>query len=306
MSSGLAKVQVLLSTYNGEKYLAELLDSVLGQNVPNLDILIRDDGSTDGTLHVLEKYELSVNVMVLQGENLGVAGSFFTLLEASSPDTTYIAFCDQDDVWQTDKVLRAINILAEYGDNTPAMYCSRVTLADENLKILGYSQIPSRGLSFGNALVQNVATGCTIVINNAARQLILKQLPSSAMVHDWWIYLVVSAYGQVVYDNESRILYRQHGGNAIGEPPGLCAKWLKRVYRFARQGGLRFVTAQAAEFREIYGELLPLDKKAILDRFLDGRSKVMGRLRLALWSDTYRQIWVDDFIFRVLVVLNRI
>lgn len=301
-----SRVQVLLSTYNGQRYLKELMDSVLNQDFPNLEMLVRDDGSTDDTLHVLEEYKGLKNVQILQGNNIGVVRSFFALLEISSPDVEYIAFCDQDDVWKEDKVSRAVGFLEKHCNNVPAMYCSRVTLADEKLKILGFSQIPGREPAFGNALVQNVATGCTIIINNAARQLILKKLPSSAMIHDWWIYLVVSAFGIVIYDVESRILYRQHSSNMIGEKSGLFIKWINRAGRFLKHGRIPFVTMQSKEFSKIYGESLPIDKKIILDRFIDERRTFMGRLRYAFRGETYRQAKVDDIIFRVLIILNRI
>lgn len=298
-------VQVLLSTYDGQKYLEELMNSVLNQDFPDLEILVRDDGSTDETARILEKYSGLENVQILYGDNLGVVGSFFALLEASSPDAEYIAFCDQDDVWEKDKVSRAIGIIKKYVD-TPAMYCSRVTLVDENLKMLGFSQIPRREPAFGNALVQNVATGCTIVINNAARQILSKKLPSAAVIHDWWIYLVVSAFGKVIYDFESRILYRQHSANTIGEKSGLAAKWLKRAGRFLKYGRIPFVTKQAVEFSMIYGESLPADKKIILERFINERSTFMGRWRYCLRGETYRHSKLDDLIFRVLIILNRI
>ena len=300
------KVQVLLSTYNGQKYLKELMDSVLNQDFSNLEILVRDDGSTDETLCVLERYSGIKNVQISPGENLGVVKSFLKLLQLSSPDAKYVAFCDQDDVWKEDKVSRAISILEKYCNNLPVMYCSRVTIVDEKLKIIGSSQIPRREPAFGNALVQNIATGCTIIINNAARQLILKKLPSSAMVHDWWIYQVVSAFGKVIYDLESRILYRQHSGNMIGEKSSMFLKWRERTRRFLKHGRIQYVALQAEEFSKIYGETLPLDKKLILERFINDRKTFMGRLRYAFKSETYRQTKVDDIIFRVLIILNRI
>jgi len=303
---GSARVQVLLSTYNGQTYLKELMDSVLSQDYPELAMLVRDDGSTDDTSRILEKYSSLKNVQILHGKNLGVVRSFFTLLEISSPDAEYIAFCDQDDVCKEDKVSRAIGILGKHSNNTPAMYCSRVTLVDENLKILGYSQIPRRELNFGNALVQNVATGCTIIINDAARRLFLEKLSSSAVMHDWWIYIVVSAFGKVIYDTESKTLYRQHAANVIGEKSGMVARWTKRIKRFLKHGRIPCVTLQAKEFSKIYVESLPLDKKIILDRFINERSTFLGRLRYAFTGETYRQTKIDDVIFRVLIILNRI
>lgn len=280
------------------------MDSVLHQDFLELTILVRDDGSTDETLRVLEKYSGLRNVQILQGHNIGVAGSFFTLLEVSSPEAEYVAFCDQDDVWKEDKISRAIGILEKHCNNVPAMYCSRSTLVDEKLNLLGLSQFYGRKPAFGNALVQNIATGSTIVINNAARQLLLRKLPSAAIIHDWWIYLVVSAFGKVIYDFESRILYRQHSANTIGEKSGLVAKWVKRIRRFLKQGRIPLVTMQAQEFSMIYGESLPLDKKIILDRFINERSTFMGRLRYCLRGETYRQTKLDDLIFRVLIILN--
>ncbi len=300
------KVQILLSTYNGQKYLQELMDSLLNQDFPNLEILVRDDGSTDETLGVLEKYSGLKNVQILPGKNLGAASSFLKLLQLSSPAVEYIAFCDQDDVWKEDKVSRAISILEKYGNNLPVMYCSRVTLVDEKLKIIGLSQIPKREPAFGNALVQNIATGCTIIINNAARQLIIKELPSSVMIHDWWVYQVVSAFGKVIYDAESRIFYRQHSSNMIGEKSSFFLKWRERIRRFLKHGRIPFVTLQAKELRKIYGESLPLDKKFILERFINERSTFIGRCRYAFSGETYRQTKVDDLIFRVLIILKRI
>lgn len=299
-------VQVLLSTYNGQKYLKEQVDSLLQQDYPEVSVLVRDDGSSDGTLCVLEDYWNLQCVQVLRGENIGVTSSFFALLNLSSPHAQYIAFSDQDDVWQGDKHSRAVNMLSPYGNSLPVMYCSRVTLVDESLNMLGYSEIPTRELTFANALVQNVATGCTIVINKAARDLLLKGIPKSALVHDWWIYLVIAAFGKVMYDEESRILYRQHESNAIGEATDVGTRWLRRIRRFLRHRGIPVVTAQAAEFRELYGVMLPTDKQEILNRFLDERRTLIGRIRYALTGDTYRQSKLDDLILRLLIVLNLI
>jgi len=300
------RVQVVLSTFNGQRFLQDQIESILNQDYTEVDLLIRDDGSTDETPHILERYKILKNVQISQGHNVGVVKSFFKLLDASSLDAEYIAFCDQDDVWLENKISRAIGILEQHNDKIPTMYCSRVTLTDEDLNKLAHSQIPKREPDFRNALVQNVATGCTIVINNAARQLILKKFPSSAMVHDWWIYMVVSAFGKVIYDTESKILYRQHSANVIGEKSGLLAKWIKRIRRFLKHGKIPFVTLQAKEFSKIYGELLPSDKKGILDRFINERSTFMGRLRYACKGEIYRQTKLDDFILRLLIILNRI
>lgn len=301
------KVQVLLSTFNGGKFLKSLMDSLLNQDYPNIEILVRDDGSTDDTLILLEKYtSYYSNIRIVYGENLGVIGSFFELLKLSSSEAEYIAFCDQDDVWLKDKISRAVEFLDQYPKENSLLYCSRTTLVDENLNIIGQSEIPKRGPSFKNALVQNIATGCTIVINKISRELLMKEIPKTVRMHDWWMYLVVSAFGKVIYDTESKILYRQHSSNVIGYETNTIARWVARIKRFLRSGRLCLVTEQAKEFKRIYDSLLPKDKKVILDRFIDDRKSYVDRLRYSFSSEVYRQSRVSDIILRLLIIMNRV
>ncbi len=188
------------------------------------------------------------------------------------------------------------------------MYCSRAMLVDENLESIGYSKIPGRGPSFENALVENIAIGCTTVLNSLARDIILISLPrpNSIVMHDWWAYMTVSALGQVFYDVETRTLYRQHSGNVVGLRDSILEEGVKKIKRFIKYGRVPLLTTQAREFREIHGELLSPDKKMILDRFVDKRNNLGRRIHYALRGETHRQTWLDNIIYRTLVVLNRI
>jgi len=302
----LKKVQVLLSTFNGEKFLAALMDSLLQQDYPNIEILVRDDGSEDGTLSILSQYASFGNVSIFEGRNLGVPKSYFKLIQMSSPSVDCYAFCDQDDIWEKDKISRAVGFLEQLPQATPSLYCSSVVLVDEDLNVIGRSQIPRRGPSFENALVQNITTGCTIVINKASRQLLLRKIPETARMHDWWIYLVISAFGKVIYDAEPRILYRQHSSNVIGVKVGTIAKWAARIQRFLKTSRLPLVTKQAERFRKIYGPSLTLEKKAILDRFIDSRKSFTGRLGYAFSGEVYRQTTIDNIILRLLIIMDRV
>jgi glycosyltransferase involved in cell wall biosynthesis len=303
------KVQILLSTYNGEKYVEEQMNSLLKQTYPNVEILIRDDGSTDQTLQILEKYDvLHQNVIVMKKKNTGVVKSFFNLIAESSSEADYFAFCDQDDIWKSDKVSRVIEKLESIPSHIPAMYCSQAELVDETLRTIGEMPEPTRGPSFSSALVQNIATGCTVVFNKAARQLLLRKLPDPDVIimHDWWVYLVVSAFGTVIYDKESRILYRQHSLNSVGAKADFVGKWKARIKQFMKRGNRIFITKQVEEFRKIYGDLLPQDKVAILNKFIDGRKTMVGRIKYALFGEAHRQTIIDDVIFRILILSNRI
>ncbi|HLE25953.1 MAG TPA: glycosyltransferase family 2 protein [Thermodesulfobacteriota bacterium] len=302
-------VQILLSTYNGTKYIIPLMESLLGQDYPHMEILVRDDGSNDGTVELLREYAANhTNIKVVTGVNLGFAKSFFKLIEISSPNAGYIALCDQDDVWLRDKVSRAVEFLSRYPREIPALYYSRLAVVDENLKPLGYTKLPRKGLSFCNALVEGPeGSGCTILFNQAALQL-LRTFPTRVYTHDWWIYLVVSGFGNIIYDKESRILYRQHDSNVFGIPFGVLEKFRAKIHRF-KTGQLQYQNAmdQAQEFMRIYGSSLPIEHKRTLEHLLENRKRFwLDRLRYALSCEVYHQSTFEHFILKALIALNRL
>lgn len=303
-------LQILLSTYNGEKYLSQLLDSLIAQDYPDFEVLVRDDGSSDSTPRILAEYaSKNRKIKVVYGRNVGVIRSFFELLKNSPDDKNYYALCDQDDVWLSNKLLRGVTLLEKLAEeHKPLLYCSNLLVVDENLKIIGKAFSKPLKPSFGNALVENIATGCTIILNKRARDFILWKLPNPSLVkmHDWWFYIVISAFGQVVYDEYSSILYRQHSQNLVGTKVGFWVKWGYRLKRFLREGQTPFITLQALEFRRLFGEELDVEKRRVLDRFIEERRSFWGRLRYFLSKEVMRQSKLDDAILRILILLNRV
>lgn len=308
MKDRMKAVQILLSTYNGAAFVAEQLDSLLTQTYKPIHILIRDDGSHDQTREILKKYEQQYQMNVLLGSNSGVIPSFFTLLQQSSDQVDYVALCDQDDYWHKEKIERAVRKLNEIDAAIPAMYCSRVELVNEELVPLGMYPLHKRGPAFENALVQSMATGCTIVMNQAARRLLLQHLPDvrNVVMHDWWFYLVVSAFGTVIYDPESSMLYRQHAANTVGTGHTGVGRWIGRVRRYRKEKQYRFITKQNEEFMRLYGEQLDAKNKRTLTRFLQSRRSLSGRIQYFLRPDTYRQSWVENMICRLGLLLNMV
>jgi glycosyltransferase involved in cell wall biosynthesis len=304
------KLQILMSTYNGEKYINEQMDSLLVQDYNSYEILVRDDGSTDRTLNILEEYKQKTDrLAIIKGRNIGVVRSFFNLVQESKKDVHYLAFCDQDDVWKKDKISRAVQLIESDGNNNvPIMYCSITINVDEMLNIISLSETPNREPSLKNALVQNIATGCTIVINKQARDLLLQKLPDYkyVLMHDWWIYMVISAFGKVVFDKESRILYRQHSTNVIGATRGLLDKWKKRLERQIKNNGTSLMTKQAEEFYRLYQSKLDSNLKKTIDKFVNQRKGALERLIYSITCDVYRQTTIDDIMLRFLILLNRI
>jgi len=298
------RVQVLLSTYNGQTHLAEQLATVLGQDHKELDILIRDDGSIDRTREVLTSFSGDRRVSMIFGDNLGVVGSFFDLLSRSSAEADYIALCDQDDVWLPDKISRALQFLSGSDPERPLLYASRVTVVDEVLRRLEMSRRPRKEIGLGNALAENLFPGCTMVLNRAARDVVSVRLPNFALMHDWWIYLVISAFGEIRFDEESRILYRQHAHNVVGVASGVRRKVLRRISRFVRRN--QRITWQVAEFHRLFGNRLTFAQLETVKLVERSAQSLAGRLALASSSKVYRQSRVDDLLLRLVILANRL
>jgi len=301
------RVNVLLSTFNGEKFLPDLLDSLLRQTHPDWLLSVRDDGSSDGTLEILKTYRPSFPAMrVSEGRNIGVVDSFFTLLREGDPSCDFFAFCDQDDVWKPDKLADAVRQLGKTDPRVPALGCSRVEYVDQGLNPLGLSRLP-RKPGFGNALVENISGGCTFTMNAAAREIILSSLPEKAIMHDWWCYLVVSGFGTIFYDPTPQVLYRQHGNNSIGGTSNRLLHFAQRTRRFLDDSDRMYrVTDQAREFVSCFGDRLDPKNAVVLDGLLRSKSGLPSRLRYAFSPmEVWRQSYADTLILRMLILLGR-
>ena len=214
------KVQVLMSTYNGEKYLEEQIESILNQDIVTVSLLVRDDGSSDSTKSILKKYsEKYSNIKVVYEDNIGVKKSFLRLVQLSDNGYDYYAFSDQDDIWKDDKLTSAVNILNSYDSKKPLLYGSSVQLMYN--EGLGGIQFKNSGTEFGNFLVKNYFPGCTTVFNNSLKKLICKtdyDLLSNKPLHDHWINLICSGCGgKIIFDTTPHIYYRQHDSNVVGD-----------------------------------------------------------------------------------------
>ena len=215
------KVAVLMSTYNGEKYLSEQIESILAQEDVDVYLYVRDDGSTDHTKDIIKKYQRkSPNILFVAGKNLGVGNSFMTLLYSASPDFDYYAFSDQDDIWLKNKIVSAVQKLKN--DSIPKLYCSNQILIDKFGNHIGIRYTKDPNVSCEQSFSINHITGCTMVWNQPL-QLILqdkKYRPSVQLlnnrIHDVWVGVVAGLVGNVIYDSSSYILYRQHENNVVG------------------------------------------------------------------------------------------
>ena len=299
-------IEVLLSTHNGARYLPALLESVRLQTCRRVLVSARDDGSTDASALLLERAKRGGNLhKLVLGENVGAAKSFLWLLQSVEPTSEYAAFCDQDDVWLPDKLERAVEALASC--DGAAMYCAAVRLVDEGLSAVGIHRRCLNPPSFGNALVENIATGCTIVLNRCAIDLLNSvPQPDYVLMHDAWCYLVVAGFGQVIFDPQPRVLYRLHDQNAVGVKLSPLSAWIGRAHRHLRRKDERPLTQQALQFCSLYDSILRDPQRTQLRSFLDAQESYRSRLVFAASRLAYRQRRIDDTVYRVLYVLHRI
>lgn len=215
------QVAVLMSTYNGEKYIREQIDSILSQIKVNVTLFIRDDGSTDSTVKIITQYtEKYSNIRLLVGENIGVGNSFMQLLYSLTDEFDYYAFSDQDDIWLNEKLERAIEKISK--NTVPTLYVSNQILVDKNGRKLGMRYVQKPDLSYMQTLSNNKATGCTMLWNKALNDRLtdINARPSKILldnrIHDVWISAVAGLIGEIVYDQNGYILYRQHENNVVG------------------------------------------------------------------------------------------
>jgi glycosyltransferase involved in cell wall biosynthesis len=305
MSDGPA-VAILLSTYNGVKFLRPQLDSLLDQSYPNLVLRVRDDGSTDATAEILREYARShPSLTVEYGANLGIVRSYLRLLAEADGASEFFAFADQDDIWPSTKIETAVAALRQRDQALPLLYFSAVEYVDAELNHLGYS-LPPRRLGFGNALVENVAIGATVVINQKARNMTLAIMPQNAIMHDWWLYLLTTALGEVIYDPRPSLKYRQHGANVIGWQHGFGFTVLQALADVVRPYRVSpTFTDQARDFLACYAPALDRRHHDTLVAFVASHRNLWSRARYALRMNVWRQSRIETMKLRAQVLAGR-
>ncbi len=298
-----SKVCVVMSTFNGEKYLKEQVDSIMEQKDVHVILYVRDDGSKDGTVRLLK--ELYIGIIVEEGKNCGAKTSFLKAL-SEAPDAEYYAFADQDDVWDEDKLIIAIKKIQEEELRVPGrciLYCGRTRLVDENLNAIVTNRSSTNVTVSGFLRGQpRKPAGCTMVLNKALRDEITKYIPTVFPMHDAWVYNVCLAVGgSVIYDPYPHINYRQHGNNAVGGKRGVFVS-IKRRLLFYKNMGKCYHTKM---FREI-AENQQISK-ANMDRYIFVSSYMKSaQNKLALLRD--KEFMRGDLKYRIetflLVVFN--
>ncbi len=304
------RIAILLSTYNGERFLEEQLNSLIAQSHSNWTIYASDDGSTDATLAILEKYQTKLGtdrLVILAGPRQGFAKNFLSMVKNTSIQAEYFAFCDQDDIWLPERLSTAIATLQSIPSNLPALFCSRTRLINEEGCPIGLSPLFSKPACFKNAIVQSIAGGNTMLFNNSARTLLANTHTEQTIIsHDWWLYILVSGCGgHVHYSSQPLVNYRQHGNNLIGSNSSFrdrlvrIGKIFKGTFREWNESNL----VGLSTFKE---HLTPESLRAFVQFQECRHTSLLRRLALISSSGLYRQTAAGQLGLFIATIFKRI
>jgi glycosyltransferase involved in cell wall biosynthesis len=305
---GAARVAILMCTKNGAEFIDEQLKSIGDQTHQNWTLIVSDDGSSDATIAKLTAFAEAhpQRIRISKGPGEGVSANFLSLANDPTIDADYFAFSDQDDIWQPDKLRRALAWLATIPADAPGMYCGRVEVITFDERPCGRSPLFTRPPAFQNALVQSLAGGNTMVFNRAAKNILEQAAIKHVVLHDWWVYQLVSAAGgKIYYDPQPMLKYRQHSNNVVGSNRG----WRAALsgLRPVLSGRFRdWNTKNIAALQKLPTHLITSTNREVLELFVKARgASLLKRLYLVQKSGIYRQTRLDNLRLLAAVVLKK-
>ncbi len=307
------RVVILLATWNGAGFLAEQLQSFRTQTHAGWQLLVSDDGSSDGTIALLEDFAARVpqRVEILRGPGKSFWQNFVALVRSTRLDAEFdaelIAYSDQDDVWKDEKLGKAVAWFSAVPRGKPALYFTRTELIEQDGTPIGLSPLFTRAPRFENAMVQNIGGGNTMVFNRAALA-VLRTTPADAAIvsHDWWTYQVIAGVGGIAhYDAWPSLKYRQHPQNIVGANAGPRAR-LVRLRAFARGRVKSWNDVNTATLFRLRGMLTPRNAR-VLELFMQARrAPLPSRIPLLWRSGVYRQSPLESLGLFIAVLFGRL
>jgi glycosyltransferase involved in cell wall biosynthesis len=294
-------VAICLATYNGAKFLREQLDSIMKQTFDNWHLYIRDDGSTDGTVKIIEEYEFRYPSQITFLDEIPGGGSseknFFTIINwvTKHVNPNFYMLSDQDDVWYPNKVEMSVKQMLT--ENEPCVVHTDLAIGDENLNIINDSFIKVSNLKpkyndLSHLIIQNNVTGCTMLWNRQLNALIRSDRINEINMHDWWIALVAASFGKIKFINEATLIYRQHSNNVVGaKKVGSFTYIMDKLMNISGiKTGLKRTFIQIESFKKIYYPDLTNANKNIIDDYL--RIQHVGKLnklRICMKNHFFKQ-----------------
>lgn len=294
------RVSVLISTYNGERYIGEQIQSILNQTHKNIKIYVRDDGSTDATADILKEYEKNGIIEFLEGNNIGFGRSFLKLLEYAD-ESDFWAFCDQDDVWDEHKIEFACKKLNEMSSNTPNLYVHDFFLADESMNNFSkYGNYIPR-YDFRMAITECLHMGFSMVFNVKFRELMLRGNIDKLPSHDWWAELIAMEFGNVYVDDYIGAKHRRLDNSISENNLKNRVKWVGRALRGDSE--IPFITK---EFKSVFQDEMSKESLQVLDLFVESRYSLLKSLKKAVYPRRWRTSLTSEIVVRILMLIGKI
>lgn len=295
------KVTVLLSTYNGEKYVEQQISSILNQVGVDVDLLVRDDGSTDRTPEILSKYKANSNVVILEGSNIGWRESFITLLfDVNRDKNRFYAFADQDDIWDGDKLYYAVSKIGHL--DGPQLYHSNSVMVDANLKFIAnkYSTQCAPKTNMPEAFFDGIGTGSTMVFNDRFLGIVREYRPSEELSHDAYLMALANLLGCANYDSHPHMKYRRHNGTAtgFGKQNRIGRPTLVMRYRRFKKTPTRPYSIRARQLLSGYQSYFDVNQVRFLTYVANYNNNFIYRMRLFLWAaraSTFKKTMIIKF-----------
>ena len=306
------KIAVLLSAYNGEKYIKEQINSILNQTYKNLVLYIRDDGSTDNTFEIIKDFAKRnrERVKCFSGSNRGFINSFITLL-IHCEHCDYYAWSDQDDVWLPEKIERAVFMLEKDRRKTdkiePVLYFSDYDYYNEEMLFEKHGLIHERGPSFENSLFDCIPLGFCSVFNNRTRDMFLKNIPHYCCGHDWWTYMLCAAFGHVIYDKGFvSVKYRRRNDSVSPGGMPFLRQQIWRFKKFFLGNYFLKIRQQLLEFNRLYAYTLNEKDRQLISLFQYDNPSLKKWPRKVFYPCFFRQNITEEVMLRVLFAIGQL
>lgn len=304
------RVAVIMSTFNGERYIAEQIESILKQKRVEVILYIRDDGSQDNTVAIIKKIQKTdKRIILIEGENIGWKRSFLTCLKQAG-DADYYAFSDQDDVWLPDKLYKATEKLAKKKAEV-ALYAGNVWVADEKLDIIRSYHPENKNMlerPFQQLIIQDgMPGGLTYVFTPSAKKMLLRLFPGGTFGHDYLLFRVCLYFGEVVYDSIPYVLYRQHGNNVIGASKNFVW-WIQKKVNTLKSKASAPISEAAGTFLSEYSaaEFKDKDVYEFLIKLRSYPKTLATKLKLIMMPEVKRQRKVDTLLLYMKILMGKL
>lgn len=297
---------VVMSTFNGEKCVERQLDSIFSQKSVDVMVYVRDDGSTDNTKSILVDYKKRrepERLFLSFEENCGWERSFMQAL-AKVPHADFYAFSDQDDIWFDNKLIAGIEALGKYNQDCPLLYhCNKLSVYDNMIPLRHQVRRTPRPLNHQNAMIQEFAQGCSIIMNEKARELVTSYFPSKKIPHDFWCGLICYLFGKVIYDDNRYFYHISYGTNASGEGH-MISSWKHRFSKLIHEQ-----EAYNSPYQDLlhgFEDKLCSDDKLFIHRVLNYKTSILYKFYLLFSPKFIRDSVLGTLSLKTAILFNKI